>query len=184
VKNYSLRWSGRSAEDLIIDRITKVENPDEIFEWIRQVKQLRPDLSEFAEFMAATGLRLVEAVESYSLIIKLSREGKLDEYYDFDKQVLEHFKFKQIFFRRSKKAFISFVPAELVQRISKKKALTSPVAVQNMVRKEGLRVRFADIREAHATFMTKYLKDSEIDFLHRSYEQRVHEKLLQSFTDQ
>jgi hypothetical protein len=34
VKNYRLRWSGRKVEDLIIDRITKVENPEEIFNWI------------------------------------------------------------------------------------------------------------------------------------------------------
>ena len=129
VKNYCLKWSGRSAEDLIIDRITKVENPNEIFDWIKQVKLVRPDLSEFVEFMAVTGLRLVEAVNSYNLIVKLHEEGKLGEYYNCGSQVLEHFKFKEIFFRRSKKAFISFVPAELVKRIAAKKPLTSPVAV-------------------------------------------------------
>ena len=166
VKNYSLKWSGRSAEDLIIDRITKVENPNEIFDWIKQVKQLRPDLSEFVEFMAVTGLRLVEAVNSYNLIIKLHKERKLHEYYNSKSEILEHFKFKEIFFRRSKKAFISFVPATLVQRISTKKKLTSPVAVQDRVRKKGLKVRFADIRETHGTLLTKYLKDNEIDFLH------------------
>ena len=32
--------------------------------------------------------------------------------------------------------------------------------------KRDLQLRFADIREAHATFMTKYLKKEEIDFLH------------------
>jgi hypothetical protein len=35
IKNYCLKWCGRSAGDLIIDRLTKVENPDEVFEWIR-----------------------------------------------------------------------------------------------------------------------------------------------------
>ena len=146
--------------------MTKVENPDEVFEWTRQVKNARPDLSEFVELMAVTGLRLVEAVESYNLIIKLSKEGRLNEYYNSDNGILEHFKFKQIFFRRSKKAFISFIPTELVQRTSQKKPLTSPVAVQNLVRKKSLKMRFADIRETHATCMTKYLKDNEIDFLH------------------
>ena len=29
-----------------------------------------------------------------------------------------------------------------------------------------MKSRFSDIREAHATFMTKYLRPSEIDFLH------------------
>lgn len=40
------------------------------------------------------------------------------------------------------------------------------MAVQNLVRKKKLKVRFADVRETHATFMTKCLKDNEIDFLH------------------
>jgi hypothetical protein len=127
IRDYGLKWCGRSAEDLIIDRMTKIENPNEVFEWIKQVKSARPDLSEFVELMAITGLRLVEAVESYNLIIKLSKEARLNEYYNSDNGILEHFKFKQIFFRRSKKAFISFVPVELVQRIGQKKLLTSPV---------------------------------------------------------
>jgi hypothetical protein len=166
VKNYRLRWSGRKAEDLIIDRITKVESPDEIFNWIKQVKRARPELSVFMDFMAVTGLRLVEAVNSYNLIIKLNEEDRLDEYYDLEREVLEHFRFKEIFFRHTKKAFISFVPATLIQRISENKPLTSVVAVQNMVRKKGFKLRFSDIRETHGTLATKHLKDNEIDFLH------------------
>jgi intergrase/recombinase len=166
VKNYSLKWSGRKAEDLILDRITKVENPDEIFNWIKQVKRVRPELSVFMDFMAVTGLRLVEAVNSYNLIIKLNEEDRLDEYYDLEREVLEHFRFKEIFFRHTKKAFISFVPATLIQRISENKPLTSVVAVQNMVRKKGFKLRFSDIRETHGTLATKHLKDNEIDFLH------------------
>jgi len=166
VKNFSLSWRGKCAEDLIIERMTRDENPDAIFQWIRQVKMARPDLSEFVEFMAVTGLRLVEAVNSYNLIVKLSKEDKLDSYYNRKNGTLEHFRFKEVFFRRSKKAFLSFISEDLIQKICGKKLLTSPVAVQNLVRKKGLRAHFADIREAHATLMIKHLKDNEIDFLH------------------
>jgi intergrase/recombinase len=166
VKNYSLKWSGRKAEDLIVDGITKVESPDEIFNWIKQVKRARPELSVFMDFMTVTGLRLVEAVNSYNLIIKLNEEYRLDEYYDIEHEALEHFRFKEIFFRHTKKAFISFVPATLIQRISENKPLTSVIAVQNMVRKKGFKLRFSDIRETHGTLATKHLKDNEIDFLH------------------
>ena len=69
--------------------------------------------------------------------------------------------------RKSKKAFISFVPKELIERI----ALDSPLpdsrhAIQMRVKKAGFRLRFSDIREAHGTFMTKYLNESEINFIH------------------
>jgi intergrase/recombinase len=133
--------------------------------WIKQVKRVRPELSLFMDFMAVTGLRLVEAVNSYNLIIKLNREGRLDEYYSVEREVLEHFRFKEIFFRHSKKAFISFAPATLIQRVSENKPLTSVIAIQNMVRKKGLKLRFSDIREKYGTLATKHLKDNEIDFL-------------------
>ena len=38
--------------------------------------------------------------------------------------------------------------------------------IQMRVKKKGLKLRFSDIREAHGTFMTKYLKESEINFIH------------------
>ena len=82
-------------------------------------------------------------------------------------KALEHFRFKEIFLRKSKKAFVSFIPEELIEKI----ALSSPLpdsrhAIQMRVKKKGLKLRFSDIREAHASFMTKYLKQPEIDFIH------------------
>jgi intergrase/recombinase len=165
-KSYGLKWTGRSADDLVIDRLTKVKDPGEVFEWIRQVKTERPELSTFLDFIAITGLRLAEALESFNLIIKLSSEGKLGEYYNEQRETLEHFRFKEIFIRKSKKAFISFVPAALVKEISCSSALRSKSSVQQLVRKRGLKLRFADVREAHASFMTKFLKAPEIDFIH------------------
>jgi len=71
-----------------------------------------------------------------------------------------------LFIRKSKKVFVSFVPKELVTRISPNEKLTSKDAVIKKVKSQGLKSRFGDIREAHASFMTKYLRQPEIDFLH------------------
>jgi hypothetical protein len=62
--------------------------------------------------------------------------------------------------------FLRAETAELAQRISTKKKLASPVAVQDRVRKKGLKVTYSDICETHGTLLTKYLKDNEVDFLH------------------
>jgi len=78
--SHDLEWGGKSSEELVIERLTKVQDPNEVFEWIKQVKKARIELSDFMDFIAITGLRLVEAIKSYNLIIKLSREGKLSEY--------------------------------------------------------------------------------------------------------
>ena len=165
--SYAMEWGGKSSDDIVIERLTKVKDPDEVFEWIRQVKEVRPDLADFMDFMAISGLRLVEAITSYNLIIKLSRKGKLNEYYNEEMETLEHYKFKEQFIRRSKKAFISFVPKQLVEKIASNDPLPdSRYAIPTRIRKKGLKLRFSDIREAHASFMTKYLRQPEIDFIH------------------
>jgi intergrase/recombinase len=144
--------------------LTKAESPGEIFEWINKVKDARPELSDFLEFMAVTGLRMIEAVESYNLIIELAHQRKIKDYYKAEKQTLEHFKFKETFLRKSKKAFISFVPWALIQKVSQQTPVSLDM-IRKRVQKKGLPLRFSDIREAHGTLLTKYLKDAEVDFL-------------------
>jgi intergrase/recombinase len=163
--NYDISWVGRSKDDIFIDRLNNVQDSEEIWNWIRSVKQARPDLCSFADLMAVSGLRFIEAFHSYNLIISLGAQGKLDSYFNREKSSLEHYRFKELFIRNSKKAFVSFVPELLVDMISKDIALGNPDAVQKSVSRKGLKVRFGDIREAHGTYMTKYLKESEISFL-------------------
>ena len=164
VKNYGLKWTVRS-DDIIIARFTKSVDPDDVFNWIKQVKQARPELKDFMDFIATTGLRYAEGVESYNLIIKLAKEGKLKEYYDSEREILEHYKFKEIFLRRTKKAFISFVPKYLIQNISDNKLLNK-YSVQTKVKRKTHAVRFGDIRELHGSLLAKYLSEIEINFLH------------------
>ncbi|MGB9693240.1 MAG: integrase, partial [Fervidobacterium sp.] len=165
VKTYGLTWKGKSVDDLVIQRLAKVKDPDEVYAWIREVKRRRSDISVFMDFIAITGLRLDEAVQSFNLIIKLAGKGELHQYYNEVNECLEHYRFKEIFIRKSKKAFISFAPRQLVERIADQTPLTSKHSVQQFVKKSGLKIRFADVREAHNTLLTKYLNQSEIDFL-------------------
>ena len=166
LRNYGLAWGGKQADQLLIERLTKVNNPDEVWHWVKQVKMAREELADFLDFMALTGLRLEEAVNSYNLIIKLAKKGNLNEYYNKINSCLEHFKFKEIFIRRSKKAFVSFIPEELVSRISDNPPLKNKFGIQKRVKLANLKLRFADIREAHASVLTRHLSPSEIDFLH------------------
>jgi intergrase/recombinase len=165
VKDYGLTWKGKATDDLVIERLVRTKDPDEVFAWVKEVKRVRPDISEFMDFISVSGLRLNEAVQSYNLIVKLSREGKLNQYYNEQTETLEHFRFKEVFIRKSKKAFISFIPKELIEKVKGCEPLTSKHSVQQFVKKQGLKIRFADIREAHNTLLTKYLNQSEIDFI-------------------
>ncbi|MDW8022515.1 MAG: hypothetical protein RMJ15_02045, partial [Nitrososphaerota archaeon] len=63
VRDYGLKWSGKAKDQLLIQRLTKVVDADEIFSWVKLVKAKIPDLAVFMDFMAISGLRLIEAVE-------------------------------------------------------------------------------------------------------------------------
>ncbi|MEM2971887.1 MAG: integrase [Candidatus Bathyarchaeia archaeon] len=139
---------------------------NEVFDWIKKVKTELPQLSDFMDLMAISGMRLVEAVESYNLIIKIAKQNKLDEYYNVVTNALENYKFKDLFIRRTKKSFVVFVPKELFEKISCSEPLTGANAILKLLQKRGIECRFGDVRETHATLMTKYLNQNEIDFLH------------------
>ena len=63
VHRFGIKWVTSDVTDRrIIDRLTKVSDPGEIYEWVKAVKKARPDLKDFLDFMAITGLRLVEAI--------------------------------------------------------------------------------------------------------------------------
>ncbi|RLG89689.1 MAG: hypothetical protein DRO36_07395 [Candidatus Hecatellales archaeon] len=160
-----MTWTGRNGDDLIIKRLTRIVDADEILEWIRNVKAACPEYAVFLDLMAATGLRYEEAVNCWNLIIRLNGENRLEEYYRAEAEVLEHFRFKEIFIRRSKKAFISFAAKELIEKITGSKPLSAYV-LPNRIKRKGLRQRFSDIREFHASVLTRYLRQPEIDFLH------------------
>jgi len=164
VRQYRFRW-GVNTDKQIIDRLTKASKED-VFEWVKKVKECKPEYADFMDLMAISGMRLVEAVESYNLIIKLAKEGKLSEYYKEEKETLEHFRFPKKFLRKGKKVFFSFVPKEMIQRIRGNKKLIGYHAFQAEISTAmGGGNRFSDIREAHATLLTKYLRPAEIDFI-------------------
>jgi len=162
IKSYGLRWSV-SEDDIIISRLTR-DVDGSVLEWMRKVKDAIPEYATFIDFLAASGLRYGEAVKSWNLIIQLSKKEKLGEYYKAERCLLEHFRYKRLFIRKTKKAFISFVPETIVSEIATSKALTVYV-LRERLKRRGLGWKFGGIREYWATYMTKYLRQPEIDFL-------------------
>jgi len=157
---YGIKWRGKSNEDHVLDRLERKP----VWEWVKEVKQARPDLANFMDLMSYTGMRFVEGIDCYNMIIKLNQEGRLNEYYIDEKETLEHYRFKEIFLRKGKKVFVSFTPTQLVKNIVSQEPLTKNI-VQTRIKREKLRLAFGDIREAQGTLMTRYLRESEINFL-------------------
>ena len=171
-------WVGKSKNQVFASRLSGVRDPEAVWSWVRDVKQARPELEVFMDFNTISGLRFVEAVDSYNLIGVLSRsegvelqlsedrKSRISGYFNSGVGWLEHFWFSDMFLRSSKNAFVSFVPADLVKRIAEMPALAGVGPVQKLVHKRGLPVQFKMLRKAHGSFMLKYLKKEEVDFIH------------------
>ncbi len=164
IKSYGLTWKTANADDLIISRLTKTEENKNVIEWLKKVEKGIPKFSIFLKFVLVSGLRYVESIRAYNLIVDLASEGRLGSYYNVETEALEHFRFKKLFIRRTKKAFISFVPKQLVERIAMQEKITRP-KIDNQIKRSGFKSRFGDAREYFATYMTKWLNPAEIDFL-------------------
>jgi len=161
VRRYGVKWITVETKDKrIIDRITKKADLDAVYGWVREAKRMRPEYSDFLDFVAITGMRLVEAIESWNLIRSIKN---LDDYYDMEKEILLHYKFAEKFLRKGKKVFVSFVPKTLIQRI---RSNHQPAIFSRHAISKTLGGKFSDLREAHASILTKYLNQNEIDFLH------------------
>jgi hypothetical protein len=166
VRRHRLKWKDVRVEDLILSRIARAGGGGDVVEWVRRVKGEVPRLGAFMDFVTLTGLRLEEAVNSYNLIIELGSEGRLGEYYSYEGCMLEHFRFRELFMRRTKKVFISIVPGEVVEAVRRAGERLTVYKVNNWVRRDRrLGARFNDVREYWATYMTRWLNPAEIDFL-------------------
>jgi len=165
VKAYGLKWKRQNSEELILARMEKTRTNGNVLGWIKKVREYYPILKDFLEFILVSGLRFTEAVHSYNLIVELSRKSKIDTYYSLENQFLEHYRFKHLFIRRTKKVFISYVPKKIVSKISKNEKISAYQIGNWISRNKELNSRFGDIREYWATFMTKFLNPAEIDYL-------------------
>ncbi|MFB3889399.1 MAG: hypothetical protein ACE14S_07900 [Candidatus Bathyarchaeia archaeon] len=172
IKNFGLKWAGRSDDDIIIDRLSKNTDIKPLIEWVREGRKIA-EMTHFLDLIVATGLRMIEAVECVRLIVTLSKQGKLGTYYDSEREIFEHFRFKETFIRNSKKVFISFVPRRIVEAIATEEQPITYDRAQHLAENRLRKLRFADLRELYASVSVKNLRESEIDFLQGRISSRV-----------
>jgi intergrase/recombinase len=162
LKNSGLKWSKNNSFDSFM-RIFN-NNHTDLIDWYRRATNILNDNEKlYLKFMLLSGLRKNEGIESFNLIINLYSQNKLNEYYNEDISILEHFKFKQ-FLRNSKNTYITVVPKELVYEIATSKPV-SYYAIRKRLERNNLKVRIKELRSYWASKMSKnrILISEEVD---------------------
>ncbi len=135
-------------------------------EWFAKVKPiLTPDENLLLKFLRLTGLRCSEGIESFNLIIKLSKQQKLNEYLNAETGILEHFRYKEKFLRCTKNAFISIVPESLISEVVRSQPVTYAAIIKKLQRRK-IPTRTSELRDYYGTFMIRHgLVAQEADLL-------------------
>jgi len=106
----------------------------------------------------------MEGVKSFNLIVELGSKYA-EEYYNCETRFLEHFKYPKLFLRRSKNVYVSAVPEEILDEISKSNRI-SYNAIDKRLDRAGLPMRIKQLRSFYATKMREMgLLSEQIDLV-------------------
>jgi intergrase/recombinase len=157
IKNHGIHW--RETNNDNFDFFEK-ESITEMVEYVKHAMKVLP--TEFANtFLTASllGLRADEVCKAISLL----KQGALD-YHNKDLQILEHYKHKDLFIRRSKKAYISLVDDEILSIA--KKSCESYQAIRSYLKRRKTPMQMRYCRKIFATWLRQNGIESEfIDVL-------------------
>jgi len=152
LKRYGIKWISTTSFDSFINIFNN--NQDSLLNWYRDaVNVLNDNEKLYLRFMLLSGLRKNEGIESFNLIIDLSKQNKLNQYWNEELSTLEHFKFKQ-FLRHSKNAYISIIPKELLIEISNSNRV-SYAMIRKRLDRNNLKLRIKELRSYWASYMVK-----------------------------
>ncbi|MDN5845252.1 MAG: hypothetical protein L0H53_03150 [Candidatus Nitrosocosmicus sp.] len=157
-KNYQLKWSSGADSLAGFHNILKENGDfDKMIEWVC-IK--RKEYSRFANilmFNVLTGLRPTEAIDSFNLLLSIKKQEYLSE----DNKLLQHYKFPEIFLRRTKKTFISIVNTTILSLLENQKPLTYDT-IRLSIYKHNEQFKMSYCRKIFATFLRNEGLESEI----------------------
>jgi len=144
-------------------RILNASNSDAMTWYYSAVKLFRENERLFAKFLLHSGLRTSEAINSFSLIIALAKEGKLTEYYDSELNVLCHFKYPKLFIRRTKCCFITFLEPKFLSEIANSQSL-SYASIRKRLERKKMKLRLNELRDYFGTYLLNHgILEAEIN---------------------
>jgi len=139
-------------------------NGNDTIKWYNEARlHLRENEALFTKFLLHSGLRTGEAINSFNLIIKLSNENKLSEYYDSELNVLCHFKYPKLYIRRTKCCFITFITSEFLSEIATSQPLTYS-SIRKRLERSHMRLRLNELRDKFGTHLLSHgILEAEIN---------------------
>jgi len=119
-------------------------------------------VAQIIKFVCLVGLRPTEAIDS----VKLLKSGSATNYYNPERQGMEHFRLPEILLRKTKQAYVSFVSPEMVEfatnfDLRESSSVPTYTAISKKLRRLELNCNLSDIVGSYMvhgyTNMVEYL---------------------------
>jgi intergrase/recombinase len=152
-QKYSLKWTTNNS----LQSFEHFFNPELTFDTLLQrVKEmihvLPTHMAAVVRFNCLTGLRPSEACESVRLLNIGSDNFRT--YYNPERQCLQHFLYPQIFHRKTKCAYVSFITKDLLSGIGVlDSGTTTWTAIRHTCRRRGLSMDMRYCRKLFASWL-------------------------------
>jgi intergrase/recombinase len=163
-EQYQLSWSTGTEKLAAFERFfDDSKDLDVMIGWLREAIQvLPPNYANFYLFCTLTGLRSTECLEA----VRLLNSECTPKYYNPEQMILQHYRFPDIFIRRTKAVYIS-IASEPIIDIAKSIKLTPTLnGLKMAIRHSCLRMQLKYCRKIYASWLHKCgISDSLIDML-------------------
>jgi intergrase/recombinase len=151
-KTYGLTWTtGTEQLDAFTRFFSNDNSLDKMIESLKQARQVLPKAySNILLFCALTGLRNSECIECINLI-RDPEQFKI--YYNESNQCLEHFRFKELFLRKTKSAYLTICDRQLLEIVQKLDKIPTLNGLKMALRHNCPSMQMKWCRKIHASFL-------------------------------
>ena len=157
---YDLKWASESSFE-VFNRIANNREPSfsDMLTWVKSTVQvLPPEYGNIILFTTMTGLRANESLAAIKLI-----KTDLDHYKNSG--MLEHFRYPDLFIRRTKKAFISIATDRIVN-LAKSSQNVNYEGFRTYLKRRNLESNLKYCRKLFATYLRmNHIEPEIIDLL-------------------
>ncbi|MDQ4067850.1 MAG: hypothetical protein M3114_09720, partial [Thermoproteota archaeon] len=141
-QRYNLKWSTGNENLAAFQRFfDDSKTLDTMLQWVREAVKVLPEhMAAIIKFNVLTGLRPAEAIQAVRLLNTTNVNNHViniqapHQYYNPERQALEHFRFPEIFLRRTKSAYISIIELEQLSAIAQMRGKTTTPPTYEVLR--------------------------------------------------
>jgi intergrase/recombinase len=165
-RKHGLCWStGTEKIDAFTRFFDSSKDLDTMIQWLRQAMAALPiQYSRFLLFCTMTGLRASECIEAVRLLNKMNEYTTL--YYNPEQNILQHYRFPELFIRRTKAVYISVMNDKLLSIAQSINPTPTLNTIKMAIKHRNLSIQLKYCRKIYASFLRQQgLQPEIIDML-------------------